>query len=183
MTKEQFVELMNICLEQYNLDSNKSKELEKFCGEDSNIILTTPMIDKTLEFIIKEMNDESEWVEWLFYENMVHNCTSKFYVCDIEYDGTPENVWEHLKGNLENTWKLNSENKITKISYLLKEYVQNNLLERKEVLVGGLSITLMNLTANGIIYDYKVNMNENVITVDVQLYPGTYSYTITLGIK
>lgn len=86
----------------YDEGIEKDRALSKIFGEDSYVVSDYKIIDNTLKILGKELNDETEAIEWLFWESL--NSTkgiSNFYIGGIEYEGNIRNIWLSLKNELD----------------------------------------------------------------------------------
>lgn len=100
MTRDIFKEIITELLNEYNRRSIQDRDLAKIFGGDSYIIQDYTFIDNMLSILRKNLNDEYEFIDWLFYENLVNNKTLTFTIEEKEYEGTIENVYDYLKGCL-----------------------------------------------------------------------------------
>lgn len=100
MTKDIFKDIITELLNEYNKRSIQDRSLSKIFGGDSYIVQDYTFIDNMLSILRKTLNDEHEFIDWLFYENLVNDKTLTFTIEEKEYEGTIENVYDYLKGCL-----------------------------------------------------------------------------------
>lgn len=85
----------------YDDGVEKDRALSKIFGEDSYIVSDYKIIDNTLKILEKELDDDSEFIQWLFWESLnSRNGISSFYIHEKEYEGSIKNVWLNLKKEL-----------------------------------------------------------------------------------
>ncbi len=79
------------------------KKLEEVFGGDS-VIMTdwwSSYMEKEIKLIAEEMGDTDEVIEWLFWESMnSYEDYYSFYIDDVEFEGSPSNVWKDITNNL-----------------------------------------------------------------------------------
>lgn len=101
ISKELFRKLILEILNEFNRKFEKDKALTKAFGGDSSIMQESFIIDNIINILKEELNDDSDFIDWLFFENLVNNKTFKFTFNDIEYEGSIDNVYDYLVGDLK----------------------------------------------------------------------------------
>lgn len=106
MKYKTFEGLLQNCLDLYNTGIERDKTLEKAIGGDTQIFTDwwDTFITETINSIKYELNDKSDFVDWLFWDNMTTGCESKyqsFTVDGIEYVGNSKNIYLELTGMLD----------------------------------------------------------------------------------
>ena len=120
-------------LNEYNRRSTQDRSLSEIFGGDSYIVQDYKFIDNMLSILRKNLNDEYEFIDWLFYENLVNNKTLTFTIEEKEYEGTIENIYDYLNGCLQYD-RLNNDLK-TLEQRLILEYnkISNNNTSLEEL--------------------------------------------------
>ena len=99
MKKNEFVKMINNLKNFYDAQAEYGDNLAKVFGSDTVIYcsLTEKYIDETLK-LIGELVGDVDSVDWLFWESMASPTGElmTFEVDGVEYDGTPENLWEQF---------------------------------------------------------------------------------------
>jgi len=98
-----FEALLLNCKALYEAGCAKDRRLTEAFGGDTQIMTEwwDLFISETISTISKDMGDEHEVVDWLFWESMCNNDGYvSFWEDDVEYLGSPQNVWLDLKGKL-----------------------------------------------------------------------------------
>jgi len=101
-----FESLLQNCLDLYNAGCARDKVLSDAFGGDTNIMTDwwDTFIEETLESIKAELNDDSDTIDWLFWDNMTMNNEPEyqtFEVDGVEYIGNPKNIYLELTGMLD----------------------------------------------------------------------------------
>jgi len=110
MRYETFESLLLNCKELYDTACIRDKKLQEALGGDSQIMTDwwSKYIEETINIISKDAGDKHEVVDWLFWESMCNNDGYiSFWEDDIEYEGSPQNVWLDLKGKLNEGFSKN----------------------------------------------------------------------------
>ncbi len=133
MTKDIFKDIITELLNEYNRRSTQDRSLSEIFGGDSYIVQDYKFIDNMLSILRKNLNDEYEFIDWLFYENLVNNKTLTFTIEEKEYEGTIENIYDYLNGCLQYD-RLNNDLK-TLEQRLILEYnkISNNNTSLEEL--------------------------------------------------
>jgi hypothetical protein len=102
MERNEFISLINNIKDFYETQRELCDKLSTVFGSDSSVFLedVEKYIIETVE-LYGELVGDPEGVDWLFWESMMsHSGNMTFTVDGKEYDGTPENFYDDLKGNL-----------------------------------------------------------------------------------
>ena len=104
MKKETFIQTINLIKNFYDEVVTQDKKLEEAIGGDTRIMSDwhSKYMEDMLDILAKEMNDEGEMVDWLFWESICsYSGPSSFEVQGVTYKGTPENVYDYLVKELK----------------------------------------------------------------------------------
>jgi hypothetical protein len=104
MKKETFIATINLIKSFYDEVIEQDKKLEEAIGGDTRIMSDwhSKYMEDMLEILTKEMDDEGEMVDWLFWESMCsYSGPNSFEVEGVSYKGTPENVYDYLVNELK----------------------------------------------------------------------------------
>ena len=104
MKLKTFEKIMNNLKEMYDEGIEYDHKLQEAFGGDT-VIMTdwwSTGIEKTLDIISNDMGDTTGAIDWLFWESMLSTSSPMtFAIDDVDYEGTPENVWLEIKGKLK----------------------------------------------------------------------------------
>jgi hypothetical protein len=95
MKLETFKSIIESLLKLYRDSSNRDKEFQKIFGSDTYLITDwyDEHIMEVLNSLSTELNDKDEFIQWLFWESLLDSKISSFYINEVEYKGTIENVY------------------------------------------------------------------------------------------
>jgi len=85
----------------YNLlenGRNKNKAISEALGGDSNVYMDwySKYVEDTINLISKDLNDDSELIDWFFWETECGNNKLTFSHKDKIYEPTYENIWKMI---------------------------------------------------------------------------------------
>lgn len=101
ISKTMFTAILEELVLEYNRKEVIDKNLTKAFGGDTMVIQELPIVDNMLNLLKIELSDEFDFIDWLFYENMLSGSEMYFTSNDIEYKGNASNVYDFLTGALK----------------------------------------------------------------------------------
>ena len=93
------VKVINALIEK---ESDFNKRLQDVLGGDSYVItdLFNAEITELVKILTEEMNDTSEWIDYLIYEVNMHNSDLTFEIDNVSYKSCTKNIYKMLTGKI-----------------------------------------------------------------------------------
>lgn len=108
ITKELFCEVMQIIKDQTELNNKNSKVLENMFQSYIMFHEVTPMVDQTIQVLMKLSHDKSKWIEWYIYETDFGKNNTSIIEVDAKKEikvNSFEVLYDLIKGTIYNEEK------------------------------------------------------------------------------